>query len=141
MLATKKVLILELAVMFIILNKLKFKDKIYLRLGLSIGAINQSIYYSKAVIENPNDPSLFSNTQNKTSFDANAGFVFVLKDFEFGFAVPQLLNNKISYVSNNDTRTFYTQSRHYMNYIQYKFIKTSYYPIINWVTSYLLHSR
>ena len=102
--------------------RLHFKNKINLQLGLSAGAINQSIDYSKAIVENPNDPSLFYNTQSKTSFDANVGFAFIYKDFDFGFAVPQIANNKISYVSNNDTRTFYTQSRHYMSSVKYKFL-------------------
>ncbi len=102
--------------------KLKLKEKIHLQLGLSLGAINQSVDYSKAVIENYNDPSLFSNSQNKTTFDANAGLAFIYNAFEFGFSVPQIANNKINYVSTNDTRTFYTQSRHYLSSMKYKFI-------------------
>jgi len=102
--------------------RLHFKNKINIQLGLSAGIINQSIDYSKAITESQNDPSLFSNTQNKTSFDANVGLAFIYKDFDFGFAVPQLANNKISYISNNDTRTFYTQSRHYMGSVKYKFL-------------------
>ena len=100
--------------------KVRFKNKIHLQLGLSVGAINQSIDYSKAIVENQNDPSLFSNTQNKTSFDANIGLAFISKNIEFGFAVPQVANNKISYISNNDSRTFYSQSRHYMSSLSYK---------------------
>lgn len=102
--------------------KLRFKDKIYLSLGLSAGVINQTINYSKAIIENQNDPSLFTNNQNKTTFDVNAGLAFVCKGLEFGFAVPQLANNKIGYTSTIDTRTFYTQSRHYMSSLKYKFL-------------------
>ncbi|MBA4240739.1 MAG: hypothetical protein C0448_08430 [Sphingobacteriaceae bacterium] len=102
--------------------KIRFKEKIFLQLGLSVGAINQSIDYSKASIENPNDPSLFINSQNKTTFDANAGLAFVAKGLEIGFAAPQIANNKINYVSFNDSRTFYTQSRHYIGSLKYKFI-------------------
>ncbi len=102
--------------------KLKFKDKIHLLMGLSAGAINQSINYSNAVIENPNDPSLFTNKQSNTTFDANAGLAFICKGFELGLAVPQIANNKISYLSNSDTRTFYTQSRHVMSSLKYKFL-------------------
>lgn len=102
--------------------KIRFKENIFLQLGLSIGAINQSIDYSKASIENPNDPSLFTNSQNKTTFDANAGLAFVAKGLEIGFAAPQIANNKINYISYNDSRTFYTQSRHYMGSLKYKFI-------------------
>jgi type IX secretion system PorP/SprF family membrane protein len=102
--------------------KIRFKDKIYLLLGLSVGAINQTIDYSKASIENPNDPSLFINSQNKTTFDANAGLAFVCKGLEFGFAVPQIANNKINYASSSDATTFFTQSPHYMSSLKYKFL-------------------
>jgi type IX secretion system PorP/SprF family membrane protein len=102
--------------------KIKFKEKISLRLGLSIGAVNQSMDYSKALVENPHDPSLFSNTQNNTTFDANVGLAFICKDLEFGLAVPQIANNKIKFVSNTDSRTFYTQSRHYMSSLKYNFL-------------------
>lgn len=102
--------------------KIKFKDKIHLLLGLSVGAINQSINYSNATVENPNDPSLFTNAQSKTTFDANAGLAFVCKGLELGFAMPQIANNKINYVSSTDVRVFYTQSRHYMSSLKYKFL-------------------
>ncbi|MES2568269.1 MAG: type IX secretion system membrane protein PorP/SprF [Bacteroidota bacterium] len=102
--------------------KIRFKEKIYLALGISAGAINQSIDYSKAIIENQNDPSLFLNNQSKTTFDANAGLAFVCKGLEFGFAAPQLANNKLDYVSTTDSRTFYTQTRHYMSSLKYKFL-------------------
>ena len=101
--------------------KIKFKDKIHLQLGLSFGIINQSLDFSKASIENQNDPSLFTNFQNKTTFDANAGLAFIFKELEFGFAIPQALNNKIKYVSTSNTRIFYTQSRHYIGSLKYKY--------------------
>lgn len=100
--------------------KVRFKNKIHLQLGLSAGAVNQSIDYSKALVESQNDPSLFSNTQNKTTYDANVGLALICKNLEFGFAVPQIANNKISYISSSDARTFYTQSRHYMSSLSYK---------------------
>lgn len=100
--------------------KVRFKNKIHLQLGLSVGAVNQSIDYSKALVETQNDPSLFSNTQSKTTFDANVGLAFICKNLELGFAVPQIANNKIGYISNDDSRTFYTQNRHYMGSLSYK---------------------
>lgn len=101
--------------------KIRFKNKIHLQLGLSLGVINQSIDFSKASVENQNDPSLFTNSQNKTTFDANAGLAFIFKNLEFGFAIPQAFNNKLKYVSTYDTRTFFTQNRHYISSLKYKF--------------------
>ena len=102
--------------------KLVFNTKTHLLFGLSAGVINQTIDFSNAVTETSNDPSLFANTQQKTTFDANAGLAFVWDEFEFGFSIPQLANNKIAYISNTDLRTYYTQARHYMSTIKYKFI-------------------
>ena len=102
--------------------KLQFKENIYIRLGLCLGIINQSIDYSKATIENPNDPYLFTNRQNKTTFDANAGMAFILKNFELGFSVPQLSNQKINYISSNDSKISYTQRMHYISSLKYRFI-------------------
>jgi type IX secretion system PorP/SprF family membrane protein len=102
--------------------KLRFKNKLKIQLGLSIGVVNQSIDYSKAITESQNDPSLFSNNQNKTTFNANVGVAVLYKGLDFGFAAPQVANNKINYVSNNDSRTFYSQSRHYMSSLGYKIL-------------------
>lgn len=102
--------------------KLVFNTKTHLLFGLSAGVINQTINFSNAVTETSNDPSLFANTQQKTTFDANAGLAFVWDKFEFGFSIPQLANNKIAYISNTDLRTYYTQARHYMGTAKYKFI-------------------
>ncbi len=97
--------------------KLKFKDQVYLLLGLSAGAVSQAIDYSKAVTEDPNDPSLFTNAQRKTAFDANAGLAFVYKKLEIGVSAPQIANNKINYESNS----FYRQSRQLMSSVKYRF--------------------
>lgn len=102
--------------------KLKFNSKSHLMLGISAGAVNQSINLSNATYENPNDPYLFSNTQQTTSFDANAGLTLVAKDFEFGFAVPQFAGNKLGYTSDTNLRTFYTHARHFMTTAKYKFL-------------------
>lgn len=101
--------------------KLKFNQTSHLLLGLSAGAINQSLNLSSAMVENQNDPYLFSNNQQTTTFDANAGLTLVLKNFELGLAVPQLAGNKLGYTSTTDIRTYYTQVRHYMSSVKYKF--------------------
>lgn len=102
--------------------KLRFKkENVYLLLGLSAGAVSQSLDYSKAVIESAEDPSLFTNAQRSTSFDANAGLAFVYKQLEFGFSLPQLANNKISYTSAGGNKAFYTQARNYMSSLKYRF--------------------
>ncbi|MES2131389.1 MAG: type IX secretion system membrane protein PorP/SprF [Bacteroidota bacterium] len=102
--------------------KLKFKNRIYLRLGLSAGIVNQSIDYSKIQTESANDPSLFANVQSKTTFDVNGGLAFVCKDFELGISAPQIANNKIGYDANNNSKTYYTQNRQYVSSLKYNFL-------------------
>lgn len=101
--------------------KLNLNDDTYIRFGISAGIIDQSINYSKAMVENSTDPLLFNDIQRKTSFDVNAGLAFMWKELEFGFAVPQLTANKINYVDNNGVRSYYTQTRHYFGSLKYKF--------------------
>lgn len=100
--------------------RLNINDDAYIRFGISAGIIDQSINYSKALVENSNDPLLFNDIQRKTSFDANAGLAFIWKGLEFGFSVPQLAGNRINYVDNTNVRAYYIQTRHYMGTLKYK---------------------
>ncbi len=100
-----------------------FNEETYLLLGLSAGLVNQTIDYSRVVSENFNDPTLFTGQQQKTSVDGNTGFAFVWKGLEVAASVPQLLGNKINYVDNTSgVRASYTQARHYMGSLKYKFM-------------------
>lgn len=101
--------------------KLKFNDETALFLGISMGVINHQINFNNALVENGSDPTLFSNSEQKTTFDANAGFAFIWKGLTFGAAVPQLIGNRINYVDNQNTRAYYTHARHYLGSLGYKF--------------------
>jgi type IX secretion system PorP/SprF family membrane protein len=102
--------------------KLEFNETTFLSLGMSLGVIDHSIDFSKAYIEDPTDPTLFFNLERRTAVDANAGFAFTWKGLQLGFAVPQLIGNKINYVENTDARTYYMHSRHFMGSLRYKFM-------------------
>lgn len=97
-----------------------FAEDVYLKLGLSVGIIDQSVNYSNIQVQNYSDPFLFLNTQRKTSIDGNAGFSFFAKGFSIGFAVPQLLGSKLSYNDNMLTRAYYQQTQHFMGSLQYE---------------------
>ncbi|MCW3083645.1 MAG: hypothetical protein JWP12_1011 [Bacteroidetes bacterium] len=101
--------------------RLNINDDMHLLLGVSVGVIDQTMNYSQALVENTTDPTLFTETQRKTVLDASAGLAFIWKGLEFGAAVPQLPGNKIKYVDNTDVRAYYTQARHYMGTLKYKF--------------------
>jgi type IX secretion system PorP/SprF family membrane protein len=107
---------------FLYSYKLKFKNRIFLKLGLAAGAVNQNFNYSNAVIENTNDASLFNNNQSSTTFDSNFGLTFLCKNLEFGVSAPQLAGNSFSYKSTSDKQILYTQNRHYMSTLKYNLI-------------------
>jgi type IX secretion system PorP/SprF family membrane protein len=100
--------------------RLNFNEETHILFGVSVGVIDQSIDYSKALVEDSSDPFLFSGVERKTALDANAGLAFIWKELELGFAVPQLAANKINYVDNTNVRAYYTQARHYMGSLKYK---------------------
>ncbi len=100
--------------------RLKLNDDMQLAFGLNLGVVDQTVDFSKALVENNMDPTLFATAEHSTAFDANAGVAFKWKELSAGLAVPQLMGNKIKYVDNSDVRFFYTQARHYMASAKYK---------------------
>jgi type IX secretion system PorP/SprF family membrane protein len=101
--------------------KIKFNDDAHLLFGVSLGIVNQQFNFNNAIVENNTDPTLFANSEQKTTFDGNAGIGFVWKGLQFGAAVPQIIGNRINYVDNTNVRAYYTQTRHYLGTLKYKF--------------------
>lgn len=101
--------------------RLKLNEQTFLAFGVSAGIIDHSLNYSRAIVENVNDPVLSGDTQRETSIDANAGIALVWKDLEFGVAVPQLLGGAVEYQDNVSGRAYYSLARHYMGSLQYRF--------------------
>ncbi|MGZ3866162.1 MAG: PorP/SprF family type IX secretion system membrane protein [Bacteroidia bacterium] len=101
--------------------KISFSEDAHLLLGLSLGVINQTVDFSKAVAENYNDPTLFAGAQQKTTLDGNGGLAFVWKGLEVGASAMQILGNKINYPDNVGTRANFQQIRHYTGSLKYKY--------------------
>ena len=89
--------------------------------GLSLGIINHTLDFSGALVESASDPVLFTDIQRKTTFDGNAGMAFVWKGLQIGAAIPQIIGNKVNYVDEENIRLYYTQTRHIMASVKYKF--------------------
>jgi type IX secretion system PorP/SprF family membrane protein len=100
--------------------RLMLGDDMHLALGLSLGIMDQTIDFSKSVLENNTDPVLFNTAEHTTTIDANAGLAFKWKALDIGVAVPQLIGNRVNYVDNADVRSYYTQTRHYMGSVKYR---------------------
>lgn len=101
--------------------RLILNDDMYLAFGLSVGVIDQTLDYSKVLVETAADPTIFSGSRHQTNYDANAGLAFVWKGLEFGAAVPQYPGNTISYSDNTDVHAYYIQAQHYMGSLKYRF--------------------
>lgn len=105
--------------------RLKLNDDMNVAFGAAVGVADQSIDFSKAIVQNNSDPTLYTDAEHKTSFDGNAGVLFSWKELKVGASVPQLFSNKLKSVSTVDSSTvnpYYTFVRHYMLSAQYKFI-------------------
>ena len=103
--------------------RFSLNDDMNIALGASAGVADQSIDFSKALVETPSDPTLYADAQHKTAFDANAGVLFSWKELKIGAGVPQLFANKLKSVNNVDSsnaRAYYTHVRHCMASAQYK---------------------
>jgi type IX secretion system PorP/SprF family membrane protein len=100
--------------------RLAFNSETYFLLGLSFGVVNHSIDYNKALAEDYSDPTLMNGIQQRTAFDANAGFAFIWKGLELAASAPQLLANRLTYTDAVGTPTFYQHARHYMASLKYR---------------------
>jgi type IX secretion system PorP/SprF family membrane protein len=100
--------------------RININDETHLSFGLTFGVINQTIDFTKAIVENNSDPTLSADFQHKIAFNTNAGIAFVWKGLELGIAVPQLLGEKVKPTGNTDSSAYYTQARHYVASAKYK---------------------
>lgn len=91
-----------------------------LRFGLGVGMYDYKLDFSKAIYRDKSDPNLLQTTVHKTVFNADFGIAYNWKALEVGFAVPQLLGNKVNYNENNSGIS-YKVARQYVTSAKYVF--------------------
>lgn len=97
----------------------------HLRFGLSAGILNNRIDFGKAKVADVTDPNLFSQAQQKSTYDATFGVSYNFDHLTVGVALPQLFDNNVSYSQlDDDFNTAYGLKRHYL-------ISAGYYYQIN----------
>ncbi len=96
-----------------------FKDA-HLAIGLTPSIMDVKINFQKANPEVINDPNLFSQVQNRVTFDMNAGLAFTWRNLIVGFSIPQVLNSRARYISALN-QTDMSLTRHYIGHASYKF--------------------
>jgi type IX secretion system PorP/SprF family membrane protein len=101
--------------------KFKIADSNNLYFGVACGVFDNKIDFSKAQIRDTDDPFLSQQAQNKTVFSADLGIVYVLKKLTIGFAVPQILGNRLKYPIVSGNSGYYNLNRHYQGTAKYVF--------------------
>ncbi|MES2140273.1 MAG: PorP/SprF family type IX secretion system membrane protein [Bacteroidota bacterium] len=101
--------------------KFKISDSNNLYFGVACGIFDNKIDFSKAQIRDTDDPFLSQQSQHKTVFSADLGIVYVLKRLTVGFAVPQILGNRLKYPIISGDNGYYNLNRHYQGTAKYVF--------------------
>jgi type IX secretion system PorP/SprF family membrane protein len=114
---------------------LKLGNESNLRFGLAAGIQNNRIDFDKAQVVDQNDVILYGPRQNQTVFNADFGLALNVKKLQFGFAIPQLLNNEPLFTTNTGEDLIYSTKRHIRSTIKYEFAfgengKNVFYPLV-----------
>lgn len=93
----------------------------HLNFGFSARILSHSIDFSKALVENASDPTLFTTQENKTNFNGNLGLAYFWKGLELGIAVDQILSDGTTYYNEEGNDVSFTPTNHFINSIKYTF--------------------
>ncbi len=95
-------------------------QKLYL--GLSVGFIQNRIYFDRIDVDDFSDLTIQENMETMTNFDANFGLTYKFRDLEFGFITAQLLAGRFQYEKQADSKELrYSMIRHYLGTLKYDF--------------------
>ncbi len=100
---------------------LKIDMNHHFRFGLAAGAQNYRIDFSKANVIDAFDNIVLGSSQSKTGFCSDFGISYEFKDFQFGFAIPQLLNQRTTFNTNSVYNLKYSNVRHIRSTVKYDF--------------------
>lgn len=100
--------------------RIKLNDDMRLNLGLGLGVSDTRVDFSKTIVRDINDPFIMKQEQRKFNIDADFGVGYFWKDLEVSVAVPQLLESKARFES-NDKRILLQSRRHILGSVKYNF--------------------
>lgn len=90
--------------------------------GLSIGFMQNRIFFDRIRANDPFEQSILNNLEQKTLLDANVGIRFQHDNLTVGLASHQLMENKSRFENNQDDKSLtYALVRHYTATLGYKF--------------------
>lgn len=94
--------------------EVRFSPKQTLGFGLSLGFMQNKIFFDRVRAQNPFDQTLLSNLEQKTVLDANFGLRFTHNNFTIGLASHQLMENTSVFQNEQDNKSLtYSLVRHY----------------------------
>jgi type IX secretion system PorP/SprF family membrane protein len=100
--------------------KLKINDDNHIYFGLSMGVFNNRIDFSRAIVNDIDDPFLMQNNRNKAVFDAGFGLTYEWTKLQIGLGANQLIGNQIKYTQLESNST-YTLARQFYGSAKYVF--------------------
>ena len=92
-----------------------------LTFGLALGVVNNKINFTKVQVLDLTDPILATSQQARTVLNADFGLAYNIRGLELGFAMPQLVGNKVNYQNNVGLTGTYNLARHYYGSAKYVF--------------------
>ena len=104
--------------------KVKFSDNTYFSFGASAMYINTRLLFNDVIVINADDPIVLDINAQKGIFDATAGLMFMHKDLQIGFAIPQSLASRVKFTDSR-TNSIYQYKRYYLPSAAYKFMLIS----------------
>lgn len=100
--------------------RIRFRNASDLRFGCTAGLVDNRIDLSAINVMDQDDPYIATMRSKVSTFDVNAGLSYSLNSLRIGFAVPQLIGNKVAYDKEN-SRGYYRLARHMMFSGEYDF--------------------
>lgn len=101
---------------------LKFSEKHYLSMGLTLSVVNARIAYDQIEAADWSDPLLFTSNKSISNISADAGINYRFKDLQLGIAGYQLPGTKLSFTSNQANNTVsYQLVQHFWGVVNYEF--------------------
>lgn len=101
--------------------RLKINAKHAFRFGVQVGFLDNQLDQSEINVQQEDDPFLQDLRKNKLAFNGAAGLAYEWNHLRIGFAVPQIIGNRVSFGTPSGNRGFYQLERHYMASAAYSF--------------------
>lgn len=101
--------------------RIRLLDEHIVDLGISVGFLQNKIYFDKIRSDDPQESSILENVEKKTTFDANFGINYKFRNLQVGIATFQLFNNNLYYQTSDNLQSLnYKLIRHFIGSISYK---------------------